>query len=60
MPYIGILDFGRIRDQATGADDHDSQTQNNSCAETFPASPYMSHSDSRNSSYTRKDIFFLV
>jgi hypothetical protein len=59
-PYIGILDFGRIREQATGADDHESQTQNNPCAETFPTSPYMSHSESRNSTNARKDIFFLV
>jgi hypothetical protein len=43
-----------------GTDDHESQTQNNPCAENFPMSPYMSHSDSKNSSYARKDIFFLV
>jgi hypothetical protein len=63
VPPCRILefrDFGLIREQATGKDDHESQTQNNSCAETFPKSPYMSHTDRRNSSYARKDIFFLV
>jgi hypothetical protein len=54
VPSCRILEFwvfGQIREQAKTADDHESQTQNNSCAETFPKSSYMSLSDSRNSSY---------
>jgi hypothetical protein len=38
VPSSRILEFwniGRIRQQAMGADDHMSQTQNNPCAETF-------------------------
>jgi hypothetical protein len=46
VPSCRILefrDFGRIREQATGADDHESLTENNPYAETFQTSPYMSY-----------------
>jgi hypothetical protein len=34
------------------------QAQNNSCADSFPTSPFFQF-EKRNSSYARKDVFFL-
>jgi hypothetical protein len=36
---------------------HESQTQNDPYTETFQTSPYISNSESRNSSYARKGVF---
>jgi hypothetical protein len=46
-------------DWAIGADDDESQTQNNPCDETFQMNTRMSNSDCRNSSYAQKSIFSL-
>jgi hypothetical protein len=46
IPSCRILefrDFGWVREEAKGADDHKSQIQNNTCAKTFPTSPHMSN-----------------
>jgi hypothetical protein len=63
VPSYRILefwDFDRIREQATGVDDHKSLTENNLYAETFQTSSHMFKSDSRNSSYACKSAFFVV
>jgi hypothetical protein len=65
VPSCRILEFwvfGRIRQWATGADDHMSQIQNNHCAETLLTSNELLNVqfDSRNSSYARKSVFFLA
>jgi hypothetical protein len=57
---LEYLDFGQIKEQVTVEDDHEFQTQNHFCAETFQTSLYMSNSGSRNSSFARKGVWFLV
>jgi hypothetical protein len=63
--YAIYCNFGTLarlesRSQAQMTNDHGSQAQNNPCAKTFTISLYMSNSDSRNSSYARKDGFLLI
>jgi hypothetical protein len=57
---FGIWDFGRIREQATCAADHDNVPLNFSRAKTFQTSPHMFNLRPRNPSYTWKGVFFLV
>jgi hypothetical protein len=53
-----IWDFGRIREQATGAGDHGLRAHNNPCAKTFQMSPHLFNLNHRNSSYACKSVFF--
>jgi hypothetical protein len=57
---LEIWDFGRIREEATGAGDHGLWAHNNLCAKTFQMSSHLFNLNHRNSSYACKSVFFLV